>query len=549
MSASARHEKTGAKKAGGKWLYAAAAVAVVALCGMVFALFFQPVVSPPGFSSNFSNASAVKLELFVRPGEKNAAAAEKALKIVVGNFGDAVSFQPYFIVWFDGVDFKAAGGQEEVSRAKHEACVFKNHPASFLSYVDCVNDGGSRENCARLSGVDLQRVRSCEEGGEGRQLLEQSSRVSQFLRVRPFNSPTLYVNTSLFSQPVTVTSVSRAVCAVNSSAEACRHVPACSADFECPHATLVGKCVDAGLPSAACEFVRPAVVNLTVFTSSECGPCNVSEALSGLRRLFKGLSVNIVDYATPEGRAQAQYFGLQELPAFVFDKSVEEGESFDVLEPSLTSVGSFYVMSVSGGYRQIVSRQRENNSLAFFAMSYCPYAALAEAVLADVAKAMPDLKVVTRFVVLLDENGSLVAPGGVEELVEDKRQACVQKLFPALFFNYTLCRNQDLNASWQECAAGLNVSRVNDCVEGGEAEELLKQDAEFASRAGAAGSPVYLVDNQIRFSGVFSQRTLAEYVCLANPGLAGCNASLPAAPKDAPLQGCAVSVARQKQSS
>ncbi|MEW5955425.1 MAG: hypothetical protein AB1626_02700 [Candidatus Micrarchaeota archaeon] len=547
MTKRAKHEKTEAvkkEKADNNWLYAVAAVAVVALAGVLFILFSQPAPAPLP-SNNFSNASGgVKLELFVRPGEAGAMAAEKALKSVVGNFGNAVFFQPYFIVSFNGVDFDAPGGEAEVERARHEACVFKNHPASFLAYVDCVNDGSSRENCARLSGVDLQAARSCEEGGDGRQLLEQSSRVCQYLRVLAFNSPTLYVNTTLFREPITVTSVSKAVCAVNSSAAACRNVPACSADFECPHATLVGRCVDAALPGARCEFLQPSAVNLTVFTSSECGPCNASEAVAGLRRLFKGLSVTEADYATEEGKERTRYFGLQELPAFVFDQSVEDGESFDALEPSLTPVGSFYVMGVSGGFRQLVSRQRENNSLVFFAMSKCPYTAVAEAVLAGVAEAIPGAAIRVRFVAALDENGSIIAPGGVEELAEDKRQACVQKLFPEHFFNYALCRNRDLNASWRDCASGFNASRVAECAEGSEAEEMLRQDAEFASQAGASGSPVYLVNNQIRFSGVLSQATLAKYVCQANAGLAGCNASLPAAPQDAPSHGCAMSIAR-----
>jgi len=538
-------EKEEKPKAGDKtWLYAVAAVAVVALAAVLLILFSQPP-TPVTPQSNFSNASGVKLELFVRAGEANAKMAQKALKTVAANLGNAVSFQPYYLVYFNGVDFDAAGGKAEVDRARHEACVFKKFPATFLSYVDCVNEGDSRENCARFSGVDLSAVTSCEEGGEGRGLLEQSARVSQYLNVRPFNSPTLYVNTSLFSGRITVTSVSKAVCAVNSSSEACRNVPACSVDSECPHETQVGKCVDATLPTALCEFVQPNQVNLTVIDSSECGPCNASDTVNDLRKLFKGLSVTTVDYASAEGKDRVGYFGVQALPAFVFDQSLEQGESFAALRPALTQIGSFYVINADAlDVHQLVSRTASNNSIVFFAMSRCPYAAVAEAVLADVAKAVPGLSVEFKFIVALDENNSLIAPGGVEELAEDKRQACVQKLFPQQLSNYTLCRAADFNASWQDCASGFNASRVEQCVGGSEAEEMLRRDAEFASQVGASGSPVYLVNNQIRFSGVLSQATLVRYACAANQGLAGCNASLPQTPADAVTQGCAMTISR-----
>lgn len=526
-------------------MYAAAAVAAVALVAVLLILFSNPStpVTPP---SNFSNASgAVKLELFVRAGEPNAKLAQKTLKTVVGNFGSAVSFQPYYLVYFDGTGFNASGGKAEVDRARHEACAFKHFPATFLAYADCVNEGDSRENCARFSGIDLQAVAACEDGGEGRELLEQSSRVSQYLNVRPLNSPTLYVNTTLFRERITVTSVYEAVCAVNSSSEACRNVPVCSADFECPDETRVGKCVDAALPTAECEFSQPNQVNLTVIDSSQCGPCNASDTASDLRKLFKGLSVTTIDYATPEGQEKARYFGINALPAFVFDQSVEGGESFAALRPALTQVGSFYVINADAvEVHQLISRSEVNSSLVFFAMSHCPYAAVAEAVLADVAKALPSLSIQVKFIAAVDENGSLIAPGGAQELAEDKRQACVQKLFPQKFFNYTLCRGMDLNASWEGCASGFNASRVTECAEGNEADDILRRDVDFASQVGASGSPVYLVNNQVRFSGVLSQATLARYACAANAGLGGCNATLPQTPQDAVTQGCAMTIAR-----
>ncbi|HII39460.1 TPA: hypothetical protein HA318_05675 [Candidatus Micrarchaeota archaeon] len=528
------------QEGGKKWLYALAAATAIALIVVIYLILqpVAPIVSP----NDVSNASGpMKLELFVRAGEPAEMAAEKTLKTVAGNFGPVVSFQPYFIVFFDGTDFQAAGGAKEVELAMRRACVFKLFPAAYLPYVDCVNDGGTQDNCARLFAVDAAKVKECEGNGEGRQLLEQSSRVSQYLKVRAFNSPALYVNTSLFTQKITVTSVSKAICALSSSPEACAHVPICSIDLECQDATRVGKCVNPGQSDAKCEFSEPNTVNLTVITSSECGACNASDTVNDLKALFKGLSVTEIDYSTADGAERARYFGVNALPAFVFDSSVEKGEGFNALKPALTSFAGYYLVKPdSVEVHQLISRPEQNASLTFFALSYCPYAAVAEQVLADVAKTLPNLSVEVRFVAFSDGNTSLAVPGGEEELEENKRQTCVQNLYSPQLFDYLTCRNADLNASWNNCTFGMNETRIIQCVESGRAESLLANDALFAQNAGASGSPVYLLNNQIRFTGVLSPSTLLKYVCAANPDLGGCAAKLSKAPIDSPEQGCAV---------
>lgn len=64
------------------------------------------------------------------------------------------------------------------------------------------------------------------------------------------------------------------------------------------------------------------IVNLKVVSDETCEKCDPSEALIWLRRMVPTISAQKVDYASTEGNALKEQFGIQTLPAFIFSDAI-----------------------------------------------------------------------------------------------------------------------------------------------------------------------------------------------------------------------------------
>lgn len=519
-----------------KLLIAAGVLVVLIVVFSLVALFALPKQgTTPASASN-----TVKLELFVRGLDSNAQDAEITLKPILEKFGPNVSLKMYFIVAYADYGFQAAGGKEEVAEDALQACAQAKYPENFFDFVACRANGIDGRTCGKQTGVDFDVASVCAETEEGKKLLEESFRFVVALNILPQYSPTLYVNTSLLQKPITTTSVMQAVCALIPTHSACQQIPTCSADFECASPTEIGKCTDAGTISARCEYTRPKQVNLTVFTDSKCGACNSEPVISVLSGMFKGLNVSTVDSSTDAGSRRVQYFGFTGLPAFVFDKSIEQGEGFNAIKSDLYELGDFYVLNQDVLFKdkvgraiastlpvEMVKREEKNASLTLFAMGSCPYLPLSSAILSDVVGALPKVSLDVRFVVGKYDNGSVFA-ASPEELNEDKRMACILEKGTQYFLNYSLCRSSQLAAGnsteWQECLAGVPENNsIVDCANGAGVESRLALDADFVGLLGIRGSPALLLNNRIILRDIPAPDKLKQWVCLANSGLAGCD--------------------------
>ena len=93
--------------------------------------------------------------------------------------------------------------------------------------------------------------------------------------------------------------------------------------------------------------------------------------------------------------------------------------------------------------------------------------------------------------------GPLTSRRGEEEIREDMRQVCLfQHSSIGTFFTYLACRNQNVS----DATRGEKCLQMSDplkkCLEGPEAENLLRQDARLVRELGITAGPVFLWENR-----------------------------------------------------
>jgi hypothetical protein len=287
-------------------------------------------------------------------------------------------------------------------------------------------------------------------------------------------------------------------------------LPACFSDNNCRKQGFIGKCQDPGAMDAACVFTELVPVNLSVITSKSCRTCNTEQAERILRQWFPGLVVSYLYY--PEERAQnlIRDFGIKALPAYLLGKEIEKEKVFSEarLNEHSEKKGDFYMLKPELiGFTYLLDRKEIRGRLDLFISIYTKNCKE----LLDVVKVFnPQV----HFLAIEEKEGFDAAVGNIE-VEEYLRAVCVQKYYPASFWNYIGCRAAEANSSWwQDCAASLDTDKIKTCAQGSEGKELLKENIKLNKELGVMFGPTYFVHNKEIFSsqGLPSQEELKKVI-------------------------------------
>jgi len=319
----------------------------------------------------------------------------------------------------------------------------------------------------------------------------------------------------------------------------------------------------------------PKAVPVTVLGDKRCTDpsCNTRQTLNSLKVMIPGLAVSELDWGTPEGRAAYTEHGLTVLPAFIFDASLQ-GEAEAVqrlgrfLKPTLKP--GFQVLQMRATHdpskeictngvddtgngkvdcddddckASLVCRPEIKGDLQVFVMSQCPFGVKALDAMQEVLKAFgSEVKFDVHFIANEDGAGfkSLHGQGEVDENI---RELCARKLAPVNYkwMEYIWCRDKDIRSTaYESCvtATGIDLTAFNACATGEEGRQLLREDIRLAQALGIGGSPSWLANNKIKFSGL-DPKSIQTGICQGNPELAGCKAQLTGpAPRQGGGGGC-----------
>jgi 5'-nucleotidase len=283
-------------------------------------------------------------------------------------------------------------------------------------------------------------------------------------------------------------------------------LPRCYSDSNCKENNLRGTCQNPGALNAACLFAKPNKVDLFIINVKDCITCNIDPMIGILKKKFPGLAVKILNYPGPAAQKMIKDLSLQVLPAYIFPRSVEKEENFDSLKNDLELTNDFYIFKpqASGMSYFLNQTQKKGNFDLFFSIFEKDAALL----LTTIREFNPSLHFLT-----VEKDAGFDAQYKEAEVEEYLRGVCVQKYYPEKFWDYLICRANNIHSSyWDDCLGGVDSLRIKSCAREAEGINLLKENTRLNKQLQISSGPSYLLDNQEIFSsrGVPSKEELRK---------------------------------------
>ena len=146
-------------------------------------------------------------------------------------------------------------------------------------------------------------------------------------------------------------------------------IPACFSDDNCMKERMIGFCSSPGNQDAECEFKEDVQVNLLVLNTKDCFNCDISRVEKIINGWFPNIVKKEIDFNSEEGAALAKNLGIELLPAFIFNSSLEESFRYEDFRGIFSKVKGSYILSPSAsGSTYYISRGEIPNKLEVFLM-------------------------------------------------------------------------------------------------------------------------------------------------------------------------------------
>ncbi len=166
-----------------------------------------------------------KIDLFVMSQCPYGTIAMDSMKEVLENFKGEIDFEMHFIATDNGDGtFSSLHGQPEVDENIRESCVMKYYPTDYkyMDYIWCRNkDISSTEwqSCATDNGMDVNKIKTCAEGEEGKELLREKIKLSNELGIGA--SPTWMANNKVIFSGLDAQTIKTNYCSANPELKGC----------------------------------------------------------------------------------------------------------------------------------------------------------------------------------------------------------------------------------------------------------------------------------------------------------------------------------------
>lgn len=501
----------------------------------------------------------VKVEFYVMSQCPFGTQVEDTFYPVLEEMGEAIDFNLDYIVSEPSPgQFQSLHGQPEVKGNIVQLCAKEHYPDDYkyMKFIVCQNkDAGNVdtnwEACARENNMDVSTLRNCLEGDEGASLLRES--MQRTLVRGATASPTIFINDMPYQGQRDSLSFQRAVCRY-SNHEACSDIPECASDADCSEEEgMIGVCNNPGGKDAYCTYKEPVEVELIVLNAPDCkgAACDTTRIIQVTQQLFFGIKPRSVDTNSSEGQQIIEAYGIQVVPAYIFDKNLEETQSWKErtdLRTAFDKIGDKYKLKDEAtGATHFVDEEAKKAfydaigvtlgdnrpQIDFFLMSYCPYGNQAEEgiepayhLLKDKADFNPRYVIYSNYGgggpnYCIDEESNLCSMHGIVELNQNIREACVAKYMGMdEWFEFALAMNteatyQNADEKWEGVAQdlGLDTSVIKKCFEE-EGEALMTADKAIGDKLKVSGSPTVFIDGE-SYSGARTPEAYKQALCAA----------------------------------
>lgn len=516
------------------------------------------------FSCFLFSAEKAKIELFVMSQCPYGIRALESARPVIEK-GD-VDFHLYFIAEPDTslpYGFSSLHGTFEVEEDIRWLVILKYYPERFWSYFNSrathYNDQNWRYD-AIIAGIDPDTLHMLVVR-DGSALLAENIKRTQQLLVD--SSPTIYVNGVRYVWDRTSPSLAAVV--NRFSKRKFTGIPECFTDNDCFSSDkgMFGKCNSEG----KCVFTKAERTNLFVIRGDTAFVDSVSflKTLKNFEDNIPGLKTEIFYYKGENGKKLMKKLDIKELPAFVFDETIEKSELFQRMKDSgflkekkekYYRVNPLYLQTEFYPEREVIPRR-----LDVFISLDCP---AGNATLKGFAELLNTKALQKRAQIMKGKKYSLIGTTGPisvasgetsgttmkgskytlisgsgstaqplseeplsfppvvwihfipkvdtvanrladrpEIIAEMKLILAVEKYYPGLLWDFISCRVENPFGDWKSCAraSGLPSDSLEKIVEK-EGDNLLLQDLKIKDALRIEVSPTFIYENRYRFLSV-----------------------------------------------
>ncbi|MDD5417885.1 MAG: hypothetical protein PHW96_03320 [Candidatus Nanoarchaeia archaeon] len=489
--------------------------------------FISAIITP--FAVFFNSGEKVVVDMYVMSMCPYGVQAEDGFLPVKEKFGNSIEWNLYFIGTESNGQFNSLHGQPEVDENIRQLCIIEHYASKFYDYLACLNKNYNNaasiwQSCASNAGIDTAVINSCFNGNEGKELLKASFLASQ--NKGATGSPTIFINGQSYSGGRTESSFTRAICAVIPSHSACAGIEV------------------------------PSEVKVKVLTDSRCDDCAELVSIitpSLISQVFPNMKVEEIDYTTAEGKALYESTGLTYLPAYLFEKSVENAEGYEFIEYYIETKGNYLSLRVGASFNPeieicdneiddtgnglvdcadpdcasewVCMEKRETPKVELFVMSHCPYGTQIEKGIIPVLELLGDK---IDFELKFCDYAMHPSNGELEEQI---RQYCIQKEQKPLLVEYLKCFLEAGDSSSCISQTGINEEMLEECITATDEEYSITSDyvsginfkgsypsftlnQEDVNKYGVMGSPFLVINEVVAESVSRSPAGLLQAICL-----------------------------------
>lgn len=486
------------------------------------------------------NPGAVQVELFVMSQCPYGVQAEAAFVDVVKKLGNDLDFKVEYVGRkMPNGDLSTMHGAKELKGNIVQACAMKHAPTKWWDFILCQNENWKEvdsnwEACATKVGVPNDKLAACADGEEGKSLVaasfDKANTPGPDGKPRATGSPTIYINGEKYQGARRAGDIMRTICS--------------------KYATQPAACKD--IPEAP-------KVNVTVLSDARCKDCNTRGIEGTIKQKIANPVVTKLDYSDAAGKKLFDEVKPGKLPALIFDATLDADKDAKMaFSRGMKQAGDYKIVSVGRDWNPACADEggcatdecklslhcraeiaAVPNKVELFIMSQCPFGVEAfnamKEVTANFKKNDAKVDLVVNYIGNGDAN-NLSSMHGKPEVDEDLRQVCAMKHYDEndKWMDYLWCRMKDKDwktGNWEDCTGGttgIDAAVLKTCAEGDEGKQLLADSFAYSSASGISGSPSWIVNNQIKFSGRDAE-SIKSNICKHNQ-LAGCEAKLSGPP-------------------
>ncbi len=284
-------------------------------------------------------------------------------------------------------------------------------------------------------------------------------------------------------------------------------LPQCFRASDCKKvAGFISKCENGSLLQAQCIYIKQPKMSLTIIKPKSCRTCppHIEKVIKALKSVFGDLKIDYLLEDDAAAKEFIQEFKMTMLPAYLFHKDIEKSGIFPVFSPNLDKGKNAYLLKPSrSGVSYVLGRQRIPKRLDVFFDLQNESLPKVFTLLKTFKEKHKDIDVHINFLAVQAKDGTLLSRGGVPEIEEFSRIACIDDLEPPKVFDYVICRSSQRESSWWDaCVVQLKIdpSKIKKCALSSKGKESLLEHTKLTQELEIASGPTFIVDNKEIFA-------------------------------------------------